>query len=114
MDPLAVRSYLAHLRAEGISRTSIGRHLSVLRTFFAFLKREGRMASNPAKSVGTPRREKTLPRTLSVGEAGAVVDHAEIAQNQRAGRDRLRRRPVAPFPHEESASYGDYTTTGWA
>lgn len=74
MDLLAVRSYLAYLRTEGISKTSMGRHLSALRTFFAFLKREGRMASNPAKSVGTPRREKTLPRTLSVAEAGAVVE----------------------------------------
>jgi site-specific recombinase XerD len=69
-----VRSYLAYLRAEGISKTSIGRHLSALRTFFAFLKREGRVASNPAKALGTPRREKTLPRTLSVAEAGAVVE----------------------------------------
>jgi integrase/recombinase XerC len=74
VDLLAVRSYLAHLRAEGISKTSIGRHVSALRTFFSFLKREGRLAQNPAKSVGTPRREKTLPRTLSVGEAGAVVE----------------------------------------
>ena len=37
-DPLAVRSYVAHLRAEGLSKASVGRHLSALRTFFAFLK----------------------------------------------------------------------------
>lgn len=74
VDVLAVRSYLAHLRAEGISKTSIGRHLSALRTFFAFLRREGRVASNPPKAVGTPRRDRTLPRTLSVDEAAAVVE----------------------------------------
>ena len=51
VDMLAVRSYLAYLRAEGISKTSIGRHLSALRTFFAFLMREGRVAATPA----TPR-----------------------------------------------------------
>ncbi len=69
-----MRSYLSHLRSEGISKTSMGRHLSALRTFFAFLKREGRMDANPAKAVGTPRREKSLPRRLSVAEAGAVVE----------------------------------------
>ena len=74
VDPLAVRSYLAYLRSEKLSKTTIGRHLSALRTFFAFLKREGRASSNPAKSVGSPRREKTLPRALSVAEAGAVVE----------------------------------------
>jgi integrase/recombinase XerC len=69
-----MRSYLAYLRAEGISKTSMGRHLSALRTFFSFLKREGRMVLNPAKAVGTPRRERTLPETLSVNEAAAVVE----------------------------------------
>ena len=76
-DVLAVRSYLAHLRSRGLSRTSIGRHLSALRTFFGFLSREGRAAFNPARAVATPRAEKTLPRTLSVDEAAAVVEAPE-------------------------------------
>ncbi|MGA7992705.1 MAG: tyrosine recombinase XerC [Thermoanaerobaculia bacterium] len=74
VDALAVRSYLAHLRAEGLAKASIGRHLSALRTFFAFLKREGQVAVNPAKAIATPRRERILPRTLSVAEAGSVVE----------------------------------------
>ena len=73
VDALAIRSYLAHLRAEGLSKASIGRHLSALRTFFGFLKREGRVSANPAKAIATPRKDKTLPKTLSVDEAGAVV-----------------------------------------
>ncbi|MGZ6988208.1 MAG: tyrosine recombinase XerC [Thermoanaerobaculia bacterium] len=87
VDVLAVRSYLAYLRSEGISKTSIGRHLSALRTFFAFLKREGRMVSNPAKAVGTPRRDKTLPETLSVSEAAAVVE-AKGREGALGARDR--------------------------
>jgi integrase/recombinase XerC len=87
VDVLAVRSYLAYLRAEGISKASIGRHVSALRTYFAFLEREGRVASNPAKAVGTPRREKTLPRTLSVSEASAVVE-AKGREGALGARDR--------------------------
>lgn len=74
VDALAVRSYLAHLRADGLAKASMGRHLSALRTFFAFLKREGRVTLNPARAIATPRKEHTLPRTLSVAEAGAVVE----------------------------------------
>ena len=74
VDALAVRSYIAHLRADGLAKASIGRHLSALRTFFAFLKREGRADTNPAKAIATPRKEQALPRTLSVTEAGAVVE----------------------------------------
>ena len=76
-DVLAVRSYLAHLRSRGLSKSSIGRHLSALRTFFGFLSREGGVALNPARAVATPRAEKTLPRTLSVDEAAAVVEAPE-------------------------------------
>ncbi len=74
VDALAVRSYIAHLRTDGLAKASIGRHLSALRTFFAFLKREGSVDANPAKAIATPRKEQALPRTLSVTEAAAVVE----------------------------------------
>jgi integrase/recombinase XerC len=87
VDALAVRSYLAHLRADGLTKASIGRHLSALRTFFAFLKREGHVGANPAKAIATPRREHALPRTLSVTEAGAVVE-AKGCEGALGARDR--------------------------
>lgn len=87
VDALAVRSYLAHLRAEGLAKASIARHLSALRTFFAFLKREGRVAANPAKAIATPRQDRSLPRTLSVSEAGAVVE-AKGREGSLGARDR--------------------------
>jgi integrase/recombinase XerC len=74
VDALAIRSFLAHLRKEGLEKSSIGRHLSALRTFFTFLMREGRAVSNPARAVSSPRPDAVLPRTLSVGEASAVVE----------------------------------------
>jgi integrase/recombinase XerC len=74
VDALAVRSFLAHLRKEGLAKSSIGRHLSALRTFFTFLMREGAVAANPARAVSSPRPDATLPRTLSVAEATAVVE----------------------------------------
>ena len=74
VDALAVRSWLAALRRQGLSQTSIGRHLSSLRAFFRFLRREGAVGTNPARAVAAPRPAKPLPSTLSVAEAAAVVE----------------------------------------
>jgi integrase/recombinase XerC len=74
VDVLAVRSWLSALRSDGLARSSIVRRLSALRAFFAWLEREGLSEGNPARGVGTPRTEKTLPVSLSVAEAEAVVE----------------------------------------
>src|SRR5262249_9557122 len=87
VDALAIRSYLASLRADGLAKSSAARHLSALRTFFAFLKREGKVSSNPARAVATPKPEASLPRTLSVEEAGAVVE-ARDGDDPLSARDR--------------------------
>src|SRR3990170_2546921 len=49
IDNLAIRAYLAHLARRKLSRSSIARHLSALRTFFKYLMREGAVPSNPAR-----------------------------------------------------------------
>lgn len=87
-DVLAVRSYLAFLRSRGLSKTSVGRHLSALRTFFRFLAREGLAVGNPARAVATPRADRPLPRTLSVAEAAAVVEAGKDGEPGLTARDR--------------------------
>ena len=87
VDPLAVRAFLAHLRGEGLSKGTVLRHLSALRTFFSFLKREGRVETNPAAGLKGPRAEKPLPRTLSLAEAAALVEAPE-AGSPLGARDR--------------------------
>lgn len=87
-DVLAVRSYLAHLRSRGLSKTSVGRHLSALRTFFRFLSREGQVSANPARAVATPRAGRSLPRTLSVEEASSVMEPRPDGTGGLSARDR--------------------------
>lgn len=73
IDQILLRRYLAQLHKKN-SKTSIGRKLAALRTFFRYLVREGGLKTNPGELVGTPRREKALPKTLSVDEAFALMD----------------------------------------
>ncbi len=80
VDVLAIRSFLAALRKNGLSKNSIGRHLSALRAFFTYLKREDRVTSNPARAVNAPKTEKPLPKVLSIVEAEAVVEAPEEEQ----------------------------------
>ncbi len=58
------RSFLAHLGKRGLSRRSIARKLSSLRSFYRFLMREGLLEQNPFQLVSTPKVEKKLPAFL--------------------------------------------------
>lgn len=63
-DYLLLRRYLAHLQTRKISKRSIGRKLTSIRTFFKFLQREGLAENNPALLLSSPKQEYFLPRTL--------------------------------------------------
>lgn len=77
VDRLAVRSFLGALEQRGLARASIGRALSALRTFYAFLHATRGIATNPARAVRTPKRGRTLPAYLDRGEMAALFETAE-------------------------------------
>ncbi|WP_432822328.1 tyrosine recombinase XerC [Trichloromonas sp.] len=76
VDQIVLRRYLAQLHKTH-KKSSIGRKLAALRTFFRFLVREGVLEVNPGELISTPRQEKYLPQTLSVDEAYALLDSAQ-------------------------------------
>jgi len=55
------RSFLAYLGKRGLSRRSMARKLSSLRSFYRYLMREGRLEHNPFQLISTPKVEKKLP-----------------------------------------------------
>jgi integrase/recombinase XerC len=81
IDHLAVRSYLAHLARKKLSRASIARHLSALRSFFKYLMREGDVEANPARAVATPRREKHLPSVLQSSEIALLFETPDLSSS---------------------------------
>ncbi len=78
VDHLAIRSYLAHLARKKLSRASIVRHLSALRSFFKFLMREEVVEANPARGVVTPRREKRLPSVLQTSDIALLLETPDL------------------------------------
>src|SRR5205085_8150329 len=87
VDTLAIRAYLAHLARRKLSRSSIARHLSALRTFFKYLMREGVVDANPARSVATPKREKHLPAVMQPAEVVLLLEQSD-AETALGRRDR--------------------------
>ncbi|HLX21149.1 MAG TPA: tyrosine recombinase [Gaiellaceae bacterium] len=84
-DQLA--AYVAALRARGLAGTTIARRIAALRSFYRHQVLVGARADNPAAELDLPRRARTLPRTLSPGEAERLIEAANgIAP--RALRDR--------------------------
>ena len=67
IGPPHIRSFVANRFAK-IKKTSIGRKLAALKTFFRFLVREGFIQTNPAVALRAPKLDKPLPRALSVDD----------------------------------------------
>jgi tyrosine recombinase XerC len=73
VDHLALRRFLADMRAKNYSKRTVARHLASLRTFFKFLFREGLIKTNPATAIITPKLDKKLPNVLDVAKIDRLM-----------------------------------------
>ncbi len=85
VDRITIRKYLSFLHRKN-KKSSIARKISSLRSFFKYLVREQLIPSNPAKTVSTPKVEKTLPTTLTVDEAFRLVESPQSRSEKSSGR----------------------------
>ena len=74
VDHLLVRGFLAELHQRGLRKSSSARKLATLRTFFRYLCREGRLASNPARGLQTPRQERRIPSVLDETQVASLLE----------------------------------------
>lgn len=77
VDRLTMRGFLGFLTRRGLSKRSIARTLSALRTFYRFLQREEIVESNPARAVGSPKLDKYLPGYLDRAQIDLLFQAAE-------------------------------------
>ena len=64
IDRLAVRGFLAAGQQRGLSKRSLARALSAVRTFYRFLNTTHGVEVNPARAARTPKLDRTLPTYL--------------------------------------------------
>lgn len=77
IDMIDVRGFIADQIRKGLNKTTAGRRLSSVRSFFNFLYREGHVKANPAKLVSNLKVPKLLPKFLSVDDAFALIEKPE-------------------------------------
>ena len=79
VDRLAVRAFIGHLTGKGLDKRSIARTLSAVRSFYRFLNLIDEVDSNPARAVGTPKRDRHLPRYLDRTQVDRLFERAVSA-----------------------------------
>lgn len=74
IDVVVLRGFLGYLYSKNLSKRSVMRKLASLKSFFKFLLREGRIKSNPAKILHSPKLPKTVPRVLTEEETVTLLE----------------------------------------
>ncbi|MBB5894127.1 tyrosine recombinase XerC [Kutzneria kofuensis] len=77
IDLAALRGWLGGLRAAGASRSTLARRSAAARTFTAWARRRGHLATDPGQLLMAPRPHRTLPGVLRKEQAAAMLDAAE-------------------------------------
>lgn len=78
LDRLAIRGFMGHLTKRGLSKRSIARALSAVRSFYRWMHRNEAVEANPARGVSTPKLEKYLPAYLDRAQIDLLFQMAEV------------------------------------
>lgn len=68
VDRKVIRAFIASERDRSISKRSVARRLSSLRSFFRFCIREKILDSNPMECIDSPKLDRTVPHSLSYSQ----------------------------------------------
>jgi len=74
MNPQMIQDYLQYLYSKGLSRNSISRKLSSLRTFYQYLKKENVVSENYWKEISNPRKKASLPKYVKDNDLEKLFD----------------------------------------
>jgi integrase/recombinase XerC len=80
VDIHVVRAYLASLAADH-KKSSIGRKLAALKSFFRYLVTTKRLEKDPLLLVNSLKQEKPLPKFLTVDDAFQLLDTVKVENN---------------------------------
>ncbi len=71
---VVLRGFLATLYEKKRKKSTIGRKLAAIRSFYEFGMRKKWIGENPAKILSTPKQDKNVPSFLSEDEAAGLLE----------------------------------------
>ncbi len=83
-----VRAWMVSLLDRGYSPASVHRKISGLRTLYRFLRREGKMSSDPLEKVILPKKRKRLPVFVEESSLDRLLDSYDFGDDFEGLRDR--------------------------
>ena len=75
-----LRAFLAHLYQKGMSKASVLRKLSALRSFYAFLYKNGHIDDNPAAELESPKKGKSIPVFVTVDQIKLLFSQPNVSK----------------------------------
>jgi len=85
-----ITKHLQSASAAGLAPASRARRLSAIRQLYKFLDAEGLIAEDPSVGIAAPRKDRALPKTLSVEEVDRLLECAKQATFNVTGRSLVR------------------------
>lgn len=82
LDLAVLRSWLAVLRSEGASRSTLARRSAAARTFTAWAARTGVLRTDPGQRLVAPKQHRNLPAVLRPEQAAEALAAAERGAEQ--------------------------------
>lgn len=76
---LIIRLWLGELSDMGMAKSSIARKVAALRSFFKYCFKRGHITKNPAHLLVVPKKEKLLPKTVTVDDLERLMDSVDIS-----------------------------------
>ena len=80
-SPATLRNFLAALQVNDPARNTVLRKIATLRSFTAYLVRQGKLEQNPFKLLPSPKKERLLPKFLSETETDRLLDTASHSKH---------------------------------
>ncbi len=73
-----LRAWLAAMHGAGVSRSTIARRVSTLRTFYGWARQRGLIEIDPSARLGSAKASSEIPDALSLADVAAVLDVAAV------------------------------------
>jgi len=72
-----LRAFMAERRQEGVGPRTLARQLAALRSFVRFCEKRGYAATTSFAILRSPKQPRTVPKALTVTDAGELIGMAE-------------------------------------
>lgn len=116
VEDSAARAFLSAFGSAGARATTVRRKLAALRAFYRHLQVAGTVADNPFSALRGPRKAKTLPKVLSVGDVESFLAQPakDFAEGRVGEREFLRDSAMFEMLYSTGCRIGEITPLKWS